>query len=199
MATKTMAPAEWVKLAASTDSARPVLCALHADGDRVEACDGHKLHRYTGGDHGVRNGLWDVKTGTATDGQYPALSYVIPSGECTHMVHDLAEFAATVAAAVAYGKALGDRYSAVTLPCSDGSSMRVSARYLSDMLRGMPASGTLMLLLTGSDKPLRADLGAGRIAVIMPIRAASGANQRSARFDLSCTVREATAEDRAAA
>ena len=177
---KYIEPEAWVKLAASTDYARPVLCAMHVTERETEATDGHRLHRVRGTGK-LAAGLWDAKSGTACDGQYPNIDRVIPAGAPTHTVEDVAELRAIVAAAVAYGKARGVP-SHITFRLDGGEYIALNASYLADVLRGVGKyESTIEMRASKPLGPVRIDLAIG-LAVLMPFRTGDS-SVGSRRFD----------------
>jgi hypothetical protein len=97
------------------------------------------------------------------------------------MVNDPGEFAAIVAAAVAYGR-LSSHLGLVTFGASNGDTVAVSARFLADALRILSSRDSeFHLYATGALHPIRLDMPNGALALLMPTRITG---QPSLRFDV---------------
>jgi hypothetical protein len=181
---------EWIRKAASTDQARPVLCGYNVTDGLMAATDGHRLHiapRLANGQPGV----WTF-SGEEIDGRYPTWAQVVPEGPANLEIQDLAGMIAITSAAMAARKVLGvdGAVSCVSLPTQDGGYAHVKPSLLLDALMGGYArygGYELQLFVQSALKPIRLDIDNGRRAVIMPFRVGNGLEDvgPSKRFDLS--------------
>jgi hypothetical protein len=186
---------DWVRLAVSTDETRTSLSRVRVRDGWAESTDAYRIHRAPV--DGFMPGQFD-KSGTRASDEVrmPPFDQLIPRDPPTHTVGDLGEFAAIVAAAVAYGKR-SDHPGLVTWTIQ-GDYVSVSAQFVADALRILPQRWTSFdMYATGGSHPVRLDMPGGAVAVLMPTRTAP--DTRRHRFDVSdCMVPFATGVESAA-
>lgn len=183
MAKKHLSDFEWVRLAASTDEARPVLTGVCVRGEELAATDGHRLHvaktpswlptleaQAEGGRPGT---IFNPRTLERVEGIYPDYAPVFPNPTAAYEVDDLTMVLAQVHAAIAAGKVTKNYGTFVSVPTAEGIPVRLNALYVLDILKGRQDS-TVELRTAGPLAPVTFDLSFGRRAVVMPVRVANG-------------------------
>lgn len=194
---------DWVKLAASTDEARPTLCGMLVDSTNMVATDGYRLHMAPVAGQGLAEGLWHVRrAGTIIDGKFPTYSYVVPDKHVTHVMGDIREVRAILAASIAYSKAKDGKHGHpfTSFKLADGKYFTVGASYLLDALKGADDAAHVEFTADNPLGAMRVDWD-GRTAVLMAIRR-DPTSKPVDRFDISDsltidTLAVATAKDKA--
>lgn len=193
---KPLEHADWVRRAASTDQARPVLTGYNVADGSMAATDGYRMHIAPRAAN-MAEGTW-TWAGEAIEGTYPNWRQIVPDGPATLEVVDVDGMTAIAAAAAAARKSWGvdAAASCVSLPAADGGHAYLKPAMLLDALMGAMArygGPTVELRVESPLKAMRLDVSNGRRAVLMPFRANSGLDSPPPhpRFDLSEFVKAA--------
>lgn len=179
----------WVAMAASRDSARPVLTGVYADGQQVACTDGHRLHTAPLKAAHLLPGIYGAQDLAEVDGKYPNYQQVMHTPEQLAKAPQLdvtdSRLLKAVRGAAAYERAAGGGSFFVTVPAPGGAA-HLSPRYLLDALLGFQpwssgrgkrrtwvakvvrvhAPGQLLQVQVGEET------AGSRQAVIMPVRTA---------------------------
>jgi hypothetical protein len=135
---------DWVRLAAATDSRRPVLRAVQVCGRRAVATDGRRLHLAP---VSCPDGLWDAELMQPVVGEYPSYEPVLVRDGPTWEVADLASLWSLLQVA---------RPGTVELPCGLGRCT-LDAGQLAEALLGAATAERILLSASAGDTAIRFD------------------------------------------